>query len=50
MKVKNMPNGTILWDGYNILGIKGNTLEKNMEISMMSVNAYKRVEILLIFH
>ena len=26
MKVKNMPNGTILWNGYNILGIKGNTL------------------------
>ena len=28
MKVKNMPNGTILWNGYNILGIKGNTLEE----------------------
>lgn len=50
MKVKDMPNGAILWNGYNILGIKGNTLEKNMKISMMSVNAYKRVEILLIFH
>ena len=29
MKVRNMPNGSILWDGYNILGIKGNTLEEN---------------------
>ena len=28
MKVKDMPNGTILWNGYNILGIKGNTLEQ----------------------
>lgn len=28
MKVKDMPNGAILWNGYNILGIKGNTLEK----------------------
>ena len=27
MKVKDMPNGTILWNGYNILGIKGSTLE-----------------------
>lgn len=27
MKVKDMPEGTILWNGYNILGIKGNTLE-----------------------
>lgn len=27
MKVKDMPNGAILWDGYNIVGIKGNTLE-----------------------
>lgn len=23
MKVKDMPNGAILWDGYNIVGIKG---------------------------
>jgi hypothetical protein len=28
MKVRNMPNGSILWDGYTILGIKGNTLEE----------------------
>lgn len=28
MKVKDMPNGAILWNGYNILGIKGNTLEE----------------------
>lgn len=28
MKVKDIPNGAILWDGYNILGIKGNTLEE----------------------
>lgn len=28
MKVKDMPEGTILWNGYNILGIKGNTLEE----------------------
>ena len=27
MKVKDIPNGAILWNGYNILGIKGNTLE-----------------------
>ena len=27
MKVKDMPNGTILWNGYNILGIKGSSLE-----------------------
>lgn len=29
MKVQNMPNGSILWNGYTILGIKGNTLEEN---------------------
>ena len=27
----DMPNGAILWNGYNILGIKGNTLEKKYE-------------------
>lgn len=27
MEVKDMPNGAILWNGYNIVGIKGNTLE-----------------------
>ena len=28
MKVRDMPDGSILWDGYTILGIKGNTLEE----------------------
>ena len=27
MKVKDMPKGAILWNGNNIVGIKGNTLE-----------------------
>lgn len=27
MKVKDMPNGAILWNGCDILGIKGSTLE-----------------------
>lgn len=28
MKVKDMPNGAILWKGNTILGIKGDTLEE----------------------
>ena len=31
MKVKDMPEGTILWNGYSILGIKGSTLEGKYE-------------------
>lgn len=37
MKVRNMPNGTILWNGYNILGIKGNTLEEIKRIDYMKM-------------
>lgn len=28
IKVKNIPDGSILWKGYNILGIKGVNLPK----------------------
>lgn len=31
VKVKDMPNGAILWKGNTILGIKGDTLEEHGE-------------------
>ena len=49
MKVKDMPNGAILWNGYNILGIKGNTLEEKYGDKYYDYDSYKKMEILLIF-
>jgi hypothetical protein len=28
IKIKDIPNGSIVWKGYTILGIKGSTLDK----------------------
>ena len=43
MKIKDLEIGMIVWNGYNILGVKGSTLPKdvdNFEVKKVNENRF----------